>query len=133
MSDPYGHGATCDCERCMAWSEGYQAAIDAASDARARRAQDVAPLPNLNRATSYMRSVYNGLFYASSLPPSGLGYLVGLLHGMGREEALLALDAAGRLSPAGSMRWSDITRWLRKRGIADYRPRSGVLRPTEPA
>lgn len=24
MSDPYGHGETCACERCMAWSEGYE-------------------------------------------------------------------------------------------------------------
>lgn len=25
MSDPYGHGETCACDQCVAWSEGYEA------------------------------------------------------------------------------------------------------------
>lgn len=116
--DPYGHGLTCDCERCMAWSEGFEAGRDAPNEARA--------LPDLATVTAFVESTWVGLRRA--IPPSGGAYVVGLIHGLFETDTaklhLRALDAQLRLSAKPTK--THVVTYLRVHGIADYRPRSGI-------
>ncbi len=138
MSDPYGHGETCDCERCMAYSEGLEARRRPSGVPRTGpRLDRLKRLPSLQRTTAHMRETYDGL--VRSLPPSGVAYLVGFLHGMFEDELaeyhLHVLDSLCRLVPAHDDRQpsahTQIVRYLREAGIADYRPRMKFMRTPE--
>lgn len=127
MTDPYGHGETCECERCMAFSEGIEAAPSF-----------VLPpvvMPALDKVTAYVGESYPGL--RAVYPPSGVAYLVGLMHGRFPEllagEHLRALDAICLMK--GEPYYKDgldprraTLRYLEAHGIGEYHPRRGIAR-----
>jgi hypothetical protein len=138
MSDPYGHGETCDCERCMAYSEGLEARGRKSGPKRTGPPRDrMKRLPALTKVTLYVGETYGGI--RGVLPPSGTAYLVGLLHGMFEDELahehLQAIDSLCRLNTPHATRLigaqSSIIKYLREHGIADYRPRSKFARTPE--
>lgn len=87
-------------------------------------------LPNLNTTTAYLSACFEGL--RTALPPSGVAYLVGFLHGAcdgwRAADHLAALDTIFRLRNSsrdynGRKKSSAaiVVEYLREHGLADYR------------
>lgn len=129
MSDPYGHGETCDCARCVSFSEGLEAARPAPTK--------TLPREWLLRTTATSRDTFPGFQHLPTATGNWLtGFMLGLpdgeRHARALDVILSSLDPYAQGARVTAIR--EARAYLALHALADFTPppqrRNSPRRPT---